>query len=134
MRIKKTDKVDQIRELHARIFPQDDKDILDTDELWQIADDNNELVGFCSARVLDKEIIYFNWAGLLEKAWGQGLHKRMIKARVRWAKKNGFKYAITYTIIENIQSSKNLLKTGFELYIPDFEWGNEKCLYFRRKF
>jgi len=133
MKIRRTNKISEVKELHKIIFPSDDLDILEEDILWIVKNDKNENVGFCSLRILDNEIVYFNWAGLIEEAWGYGLHKRMIKTRLRWAKKHNYKYAITYALIDNIQSSKNLLKAKFELYIPDYEWGDEKCLYFRRK-
>jgi len=130
MHIRKTNQLEEVKELHKRIFPSDNCDVLETDELWKVMDSSGNAVGFCSIRSLEHKIVFFNWAGLLLKAQGKGLHKRMIRTREKWCRKNGVKSIVTYCVVENIQSARNLIKSGYELFIPEYQWAGKNNLYF----
>lgn len=119
-------------QLHKKIFPSDECDISPTDELWIVYDEDKTGVGFCSVRPLEHNIAYLNWAGLTEAGRGQGLHKRMIQTRERWCRKNEFESIITYTTVDNIQSARNLLKSGYELFLPEYTWAGKNFLYFQK--
>lgn len=85
----------------------------------------NEPVGYCS---VDKSLyrehaLFLSSAGVLPQHRGQGLHKRMINTRIRYAKKQGYKSVITYTAVWNDRSFLNLQKYGFKLYFPEEEDG-----------
>jgi endonuclease YncB( thermonuclease family) len=42
----------------------------------------------------------------------------MIRVRCQWAKRKGYARAFTYTAVDNVASSKNLVREGFEPYWP----------------
>ena len=60
-------------------------------------------------------------AGLMSSVRGHGIHRRMIKRRLVWAKQQGFKRAVSYTMYDNIPAIKNLLREGFVPYLGDHE-------------
>lgn len=132
MQIRKTNNIDLVKGLLKEIFPSDEIDVAENDQLWIVWNEEKSPVGFCSLRPLEEGIAYLNWAGLLDEAKGQGLHKRMIRARESWAKKNNYKQIITYTTVSNIQSARNLLKTKYELFLPEYAWAGENYLYFQK--
>jgi len=133
VQIKKSSDIDLVRGLHQKIFPLDEPDLLETDQFWIVYSDRDKPVGFCSVRPLEYKTAYFNWAGLLEEAQGKGLHRRMIYTREKWCRRIGFKYIVTYTVIDNIQSSRNLLKCNYDLYLPEHYWAEKNSLYFQKK-
>jgi GNAT superfamily N-acetyltransferase len=69
--------------------------------------------------------------GVLPAYRGQGLQRRLIRARVAHARRIGLKTVYTYTIIRNPASSNNLIKSGFALYRPEWRWAGVDCLYWR---
>ena len=61
-------------------------------------------------------------AGVRPDARGQGLQRRLIRARVAYAKREGFPEVWTYTSNYNVASSNNLIREGFTLWAPG-SWG-----------
>lgn len=137
VKIRKTKNKNLILKLNKSIFPKDPLTINPTDALW-VCFLNDFPMGFCTVRPVLNEpgTVFFNRAGLLPKARGRSLHKRLIAVRLAWAKKNNFKTAITYTLQHNNPSANNLMAMGFKLYEPAFRWANDTdekdCLYFYR--
>lgn len=132
MRVKRSKDINLIKQLHKEIFPYDTCDVLDTDIFWIVINQNNKAVGFCTVRPLECGIAYFNWAGLLSEATGQGLHRRMIRAREKWCRKENFETIVTYTTTDNIPSAKNLIRCKYDLFTPEYDWAGEELLYFRK--
>ena len=91
-------------------------------------------VGFAgmvpSARWTD--CVYFCRAGVVPEHRGQGLQKRLIRARLNQARKLGMNWAVTETY-ENPASSNSLITCGFKLYEPSDPWAGDSCLYWRCK-
>lgn len=129
--IRLTKNIDIVKELHAKTFPADSFDQIKNSTYWLVWC-NDEPVGFCSVRELDREILFLSRAGLLHSARGHGLHKRMIQVRIRWAIRQGYGKIITYTTIDNIQSSSNLEKCGLKRYLPDYSYAGKNVLYYMR--
>jgi GNAT superfamily N-acetyltransferase len=75
---------------------------------------------------------YLCRAGVLPSHRGQGVQKRLIRARIRQAKALGWDWLITDTH-ENPASSNSLIATGFKLYEPLQPWGAKSTLYWRIK-
>ena len=75
---------------------------------------------------------YLCRAGVISSHRGQGLQKRLIRARVRQAKALGWNWLITDTY-ENPASSNSLIACGFKLFEPTKPWGADKTLYWRKK-
>lgn len=130
--IHQTKDVELIKDLHSQTFPSDDFYEHKGNVLWVLKDCQKKPVGFCMATDIGDKIVFLSRAGLLSKARGKGLHLRMIHTRINWAKNNGYHSVITYVSIENVQSSRNLLKAGLEIYRPDYEYAGENYNYFRK--
>jgi GNAT superfamily N-acetyltransferase len=75
---------------------------------------------------------YLCRAGVLSSHRGQGVQKRLIRARVRQARALGWNWLITDTY-QNPASSNSLISTGFKLFEPTKPWGANGTLYWRLK-
>lgn len=64
---------------------------------------------------------------------GQKLQQRFIKVREKFARLHNVHTIVTYVSPENIPSANNLIRCGYELYIPQDKWGIQPfCYYFRK--
>jgi GNAT superfamily N-acetyltransferase len=75
---------------------------------------------------------YLCRAGVLSSHRGQGVQKRLIRARIRQARALGWEWLITDTH-ENPASANSLIATGFKMYDPLQPWGATQTLYWRKK-
>lgn len=132
-KIRRTNDIGLIKKLHKQTFPEDHFYNSKKNNYWLVYDENNKPVGFCMLSEWSHGIGFLSRAGLLECAQGNGLHKRMIRVRERKAKSLGIDVIITYTKIDNITSSRNLQKAGYLLYIPEYEYADEDCLYWMKE-
>ena len=87
--------------------------------------------GFATARVLDSDILYLNSAAVVPEARGNGLQKRLIRCRTRYADKHDLT-SITYTTPDNSVSINNLVACGFKAYQPEYSWVGKQYCYWRR--
>lgn len=131
MKLKKVRNADACKALHRAILPDDEWYPRKNEQYWLLYDEENMPVGFCSCHKLslEPEVVFLSRAGLLEAARGQGMQKKMINARVRWAKQSGARQVITYTTRDNAPSFYNLQNCGFKLYLPENYWAGEDVLY-----
>jgi len=101
---------------------------------WIVYDAHNLPCAFAglvpSLRWLDTG--YLCRAGVLPSHRGQGVQKRLIRARVRQARALGWNWLITDTY-QNPASSNSLISTGFKLFEPTKPWGAILTLYWRLK-
>ena len=124
IKIRKSLDLTTLLKLQLAIFPEDEIYFKDTMHFW-IAYDGKVPIGFCIINQYDSSTCWFPRAGVLAGYRGKGLQRRLISVRTRWAKKNGFKSIFTYTLRGNIPSSRNLIKSGFNLYEPEEEYAGE---------
>lgn len=96
---------------------------------WVVLNDKGIIVGYCGS-IYSEGICIFNRAWVKKPYRGKGLHKKMIRIRLRAAKKTSG-VAITYTITTNFASANNLISLGFRLYEPVYKYGGE-VLYFMK--
>jgi GNAT superfamily N-acetyltransferase len=75
---------------------------------------------------------YLCRAGVLSSHRGQGVQKRLIRARIRQARALGWEWLITDTY-QNPASANSLIATGFKMYEPSQPWGAKETLYWRLK-
>jgi GNAT superfamily N-acetyltransferase len=120
----------QLRHLIKAIIP--DVDIPRLDYFW-IAYDKKEPIGFAVLTVTHCRSAFLSLGGVLPSHRGAGLHKRLIRVRLRHAKKLGIKHAITYTSKSNFKSYGSLQSCGFQLYSPEYEYVGEEFLYWQKK-
>ncbi len=90
---------------------------------WWIAYDP-EPVAFCGlhASVRTEGAGYLCRGGVLPKARGKGLQKRMIKLRERAAKAKGWTVLLSDTDPLNAYSMNNLINCGFRAFRPKVLW------------
>ena len=100
---------------------------------WLIYEDTMP-VGFASAYMLAREnMAYFTLAGVVKNCRGKGYQKKLINARIRWAKRQKATHAITYTSTDNVGSFESLQTCGFRLYAPECKWVGDDVLYWIKK-
>lgn len=131
MKLKKVHNRDACKALHKCILPDDSWKPKKNEQYWLLYDDENMPVGFCSCHSLMpwENTVFLSRSGLLESARGFGQQRKMIRARVRWARRTGHKVVITYTTFDNPASYHNLQKCGFTLYLPEEFWAGHDVLY-----
>lgn len=129
-RITRTHNKGIVTDLDNKILPTDEFYDHKGNVYWLVKNQKNKNVGFCMATNIGDKIVFLSRAGLLWEARGNGLHKRMIRVRLNWARKNGFNSVITYVAVDNVQSSRHLIKCGFELYLPEYSYAGKTYNYF----
>jgi len=124
---------DALLRLQRRALPQDEP-ISTKVGWWWLAMDGDDPVAFAgsyqSSRWLDA--IYLCRAGVLASHRGQGLQKRLIKAREQHARSIGMNWLITDTT-DNPASANSLIGCGFRLYEPAAPWAGPTSLYWRKR-
>lgn len=104
------------------------------DASWWLAKDGERVVGYAGIRKGPPgDYAFLCRAGVHPDYRGQGIHSRLIRARVRFARDMGWPGIISYTGRHNLASANNLIKNGFLLYDPHVWWGVQGALYFQRK-
>jgi GNAT superfamily N-acetyltransferase len=114
--LRRSEDIDEARQLHAQLFPSDEW-VGDDHEFWIAYDDIGTPVGFCSAiHRPATNVVFLSRAGVVREAQRVGLQRRMIRTRIAWAKRVGARGVITYVSLKNYSSLVNLLKCGFRFY------------------
>lgn len=122
-----------ILELNEIIFPEDELEISDKCTYWIARDrDSGEPVGFCGVSNYGSKILFFSRGGILPEYRGRNLFKRFIQVRESFAKRKGFKRIITYTLKDNYPVMSSLIKRGFEIYQPEYDYAGIKFIYLRK--
>jgi GNAT superfamily N-acetyltransferase len=121
--------IELLNNLDKKIFPHDELENK-YGSYWWIAYDDDKPVGFAGLRVISGYAALLCRAGVVQNYRGIGIHKRLIKAREKMAKKLQVPKIITYTSHENIKSSNSLIKAGYFRYQPTYEWGIKNAIYF----
>ena len=111
---------------HDKIYPI-------TQGYWHVVySQDGEAVGFGgivpSTRWSDT--MYLCRAGVVPTHQGQGLQKRLIRQRLKVAKRLGMNWVITDTN-QNPASANSLIAIGFKMFEPSKPWGFKTALYWR---
>jgi predicted GNAT superfamily acetyltransferase len=130
-------KYDQIRALCDDLLLREDKSSVwkSGGEYWGAYDGEGNLVGFGGLvrSVRWSDVVYLHSAGVAMSARGNGLQRKLIRARVHWAKAHGFCWATTDTVVYNPISSRNLIRCGFLPYWPRYRWATDQSCYWSKK-
>ena len=120
--LRKVDDVEEAHEIHRLAFPCDHWPG-DAHEYWIATDESGHVVGICSCVFWeDIQVVYLSRAAVIKRAQGYGLQRRMIRARVNWARQQGARFICTYCARKNYASMVSLLKSGFRFHVPK-NWG-----------
>jgi GNAT superfamily N-acetyltransferase len=97
--------------------------------------ENDAPVGFCSAKIIEpSHSVFLSRAAVIKDARGRGHHLAMIRHRIAWAQQEGCNRAITYAVVSNGASIKNLLDADFQIYSPKTPYaGRKSVVYFERR-
>jgi GNAT superfamily N-acetyltransferase len=129
---------DDIRRLDRIIFKGSPRVELEGAWWWLVRDEEGAPIAFCGMRTAvmgcHAGMAYMVRSGVLKAHRGQGIQKRMIKARCALAKRYGFSAVVTYVMDWNLASSNSLISCGFKFYKPQVKYYGDDVLYFQRKF
>jgi GNAT superfamily N-acetyltransferase len=130
--LRRTRRLDIIRALGSIIFHGDYLEY-HSEVVWWLLWVDGDPAGFCGIRPTKTwpGSWYMPAAGLLPHARGRGLQRRMIRARVQYAKRHGGVDVVTYTL-SNPPSVKNLVRCGFLPYVPSSHWAGSWAIYWIR--
>jgi GNAT superfamily N-acetyltransferase len=104
--------------MDRKCFPDDDPINIDDAIYFLALDDKGAPVGF-GGIVLVSKGWFLRRAGVIKKARGEGLQKRLIQSRVRLALRYRPDYPIvTYTAVDNVPSQRSLVDCGFKPFNP----------------
>lgn len=132
-RVQPTKWRETLDKLQAECFPYDTPCAYLPNDLWWIAFDGEQAVGFCAVRpsLNYPDTWYLCRAGVLSSHRGRGLQKRMIRARVAAARRAGASAVITDCTVENCPSANSLIACGFRLFRPPNKWATAAANYWR---
>jgi len=120
--VRQTKKLNLIKALHEKCFPgeafYEDK----KNWYWVVMDRDGNPVGFGIATDFGDGVLFLSRAGVLPKFRGHGIHKRVIEARIRCARRRSIKSIITYTAKHNAASVNGLIAKGFKSYEPEYKY------------
>jgi len=120
-----------LRVLQRHCLPADTVHSVMVGDWWVAQDEEGRDVGF--AGMTQKGTSgYLCRSGVVESCRGNGLQKRLIKAREAQARKLGYTELISDTT-GNPPSSNSLISCGFKVYEPEEPWGGSKTIYWIKK-
>lgn len=138
MHVRKTTNLEVIERLDTKIFGKEKLDESYETAIWWLAYVDGKIAGYAGLRVFcegDRERSGFlTRAGVLKEFRGLGIQRALIDCRDREARRQGLNMNITYTADWNTASANNLIRCGYELYIPQYKFGLKNALYFWKKF
>ena len=117
-----------VASMDSECFPSDDPYPIEG-AYWWIAEEDGQPVAFAGLKLLDEGFGFLCRAGVLPAGRGRGLQRRLIRARMSYARRIGIRSLCTYTVPDNPVSSNNLIRCGFQLYRPPALWAGGECLY-----
>ena len=124
-----------LRVLQLACLPSDEP-VFPSDGVWWLGRESssNQPVAFGLVQPSQqwRDTAYLARAGVLPAWRGQGLQRRLIGLRERYARKQGFVWMISDTT-DNVPSSNNLIKAGYKLLEPSAPWANTDSHYWAKK-
>ena len=126
--------LDAIALMQIICLPHDTPLRMSSGKWWIAIDEHGVPQGFASVHGGQQfsDCAYLSRAGVMPEAWGKGLQRRLIRARVAYARKAGFRWAITDTTC-NPRSANNLIACGFRTWAPHNPWALDYSTYWSKK-
>ena len=119
LKLYRTEDLQGIHELDRAVFPADRaiKDAELAAAEWWLVEWEGTPIAYGGIKLIPKEKRgLLVRAGVLHNFRGAGLQKRLIRARIRHAKRNGFPRVTTYVHVGNHASMRSLISCGFRPY------------------
>jgi GNAT superfamily N-acetyltransferase len=103
--------------LDRMIFPTDDPYTKLTNYWWLVEDEEGPL-GFAGLEVKGPATVFLCRAGVFQRFAGQGIHRKLIRARETFARGLRYSTVTTYVMGDNLKSANNFIHMGYRLYKP----------------
>lgn len=116
------------------LFPHDIPPYFKTAMWWIVWNKNKWPIGY-GGLVQSYQVSkagYLCRAGVLPEAQGNGLQKRLIRVREKYARLQGWTEIRTDTAFDNIASMRSLASLGYLPFTPEIEWGVENAIYWQK--
>jgi len=122
--------------MQRRILPSDVPVTPSDRTVWWIAYDGDKPAGFASLTrdtdVQDGDFGHLSRSGVYKAYRGSGIQQRLIRARIAYARRSGWKVVVTDTQWWNAASINSLLSCGFRAFRPALPWMGDGTVYWRR--
>lgn len=129
--ISRTTETSKILKLHQKLFPLDDFPTEDSNSSYWLCYHEDKPIGFAIGRMIPKDkTLFLSRAGVLDGHSGNGIHRRFINCRERFARKQGCSHVVTYVVHNNPKSMVNLVKRKYTIYEPAQNWAGKDVTYF----
>lgn len=142
IRIKKVDNNDpliqlMLKDMDKECFPSEGEapPMVESGDWW-VALDGKTPVAYACLRPSKQRPGwgYLSRAGVIESHRGKGLQRRLITTRIQHAKRENYYGLVTDTVKMNVNSSNNLIRSGFTLFRPAEPWSFDSALYWQLPF
>lgn len=121
-----------LHDLHEELFADLAPQIEPDEGHWWIAWLGETPVGFAGLRsTITTGTGYLHRAGVLAAHRGHRLQARFIRAREAKARRLGFTRMVTDTT-DNVHSANSLIRAGYRMFRPEWEWSLPRALYWER--
>ncbi len=100
---------------------------------WWLAYHNGEAVAFAGVvpSTHARNSAYFCRVGVLQRHWGRGLQRRLMRAIEARGRRRGWDSIVSDTT-DNPVSANNFIQAGYRLYEPEMPWAWSHTLYWRK--
>jgi GNAT superfamily N-acetyltransferase len=133
-RVDADDYADELRAMHDVAFADDTPKPTLEGATWWIAFYEDVPAGFAALKpsIGEPGAGYLYRCGVLKEHRGNSLQRRLIQARVNWARLQGMTALRTDTT-DNPRSSNNLIHAGFRVFTPSAPWAFANSIYWRKE-
>lgn len=102
---------------------------------WWLAYEGGEVVAFAGLVHSShyQKTGYLCRAGVAGHSQGQGIQKKLIRARVAKARRLGWHFAMCDTHTRNPASANSLISCGFKMFVPFRKWNGRDHVYWQRR-
>lgn len=119
-----------ITALQREILPHDDPRELPGD-VWWLAFNGAKVIGFAAMRLIQTDdglTAYLSRCGVRSGSRGKGVQRRLIRARLAYARRAGAVVALSDTS-NNPPSANSLIAEGFRVHDPAYRWALDSSTY-----
>ncbi len=135
LRIRQTDDLDQIQELDTPLLGGLD-DLLNRCTWWlaeALIEGVWTPVGYAGLEITDGgKYAFLSRAGVVPLARGQGIQRKLIRVRERYARAHGCTHCYTYVVWYNTASMTSLVRAGYHPYTWERE-GDGRFIHLHKK-
>lgn len=111
-----------LQSVQIEIMPND-LPVPSSEGYWWVAKAGDNVHAFACLKVcVGMPYGYLARSGVYPASQGQGLQKRLIRARENYARKLGLTHMVCDTARTNYASSNSLIRCGYKLYQPIEPW------------